>query len=201
MSKYKVVLIGAAHCGKTSIVNRYINGQFVANTTTTTQAAYYEKHVQTFGIDCFLNIWDTAGQERFHALTTMFYRDSYGALVVFDLTDSNSFAVCKRCVNELRQIVGDECKAVLIGNKSDLASQRTVAFEDAKKYAESQNMEYYETSAKYGSGIEQAFVNLAKKIVEGNKKRSREASQIGRGKRRGTAQFTEPPPIKESGCC
>ena len=199
--RFKVVLIGGSHCGKTSLTNRYVNGQFTSNTLTTTQAAYYEKRIQTVGYDCFLDVWDTAGQERFHALTPMFYRDAEGALVVFDITDANSFTVSKKWVSELRQARGSDCYAVLVGNKSDLQSQRTVPFDDAKSWADSQKMEYFETSAKTGSNVEQAFMALVKKLTAG--KGGRKTTGDARGKRKtASVRFDEPPPEEQrGGCC
>ena len=198
--RFKVVLIGGSHCGKTSLTNRYVNGQFTANTLTTTQAAYYEKHIQTMGSECFLDVWDTAGQERFHALTPMFYRDAEAALVVFDITDAQSFTVSKKWVAELRQARGHDCYAVLVGNKTDLASQRTVSYDDAKSWADSQKMEYFETSAKTGSNVEQAFMALVKKLTSG--KGGRVTTGDARGRRKtASVRFTDPAPEEKSGCC
>ena len=81
--RFKVVLIGGSHCGKTSLTNRYVNGQFTSNTLTTTQAAYYEKRIQTVGYDCFLDVWDTAGQERFRNIVPMYFQRANVVLVVF----------------------------------------------------------------------------------------------------------------------
>ena len=201
--KYKVVLIGGSHSGKTSLINRFVNDQFTANTMATTQAAFYEKRILSAGYDCYLHIWDTAGQERFHALAPMFYRDAQGALVVFDLTDSGSFSTSKKWISELRQARGPDCYAILVGNKCDLTSQRTVDAGEARSFAQSQKMEYFETSAKTGQGVEETFMALVKKFAAMKPKKGTGTGGETRVKRRTTSvKFDNPEPeTKQEGCC
>src|SRR4051794_7309399 len=92
--------------GKTSIVLRYTQNSFQESHLATIQAAFTQKRLHINGVRVEVNIWDTAGQERYHALSPIYYRDSNGALVVFDVTDQDSFLRCKRWVAELRSIVG-----------------------------------------------------------------------------------------------
>jgi small GTP-binding protein len=195
---YKVVLIGPSHAGKTSIINRYVNDTWTPLSITSTQAAFYRRRVQALNIDINLDIWDTAGQERFHALTPLFYRDAQGAMIVFDLTDSNSLEVTRRWVTELHQARGSSCGVIVVGNKSDLQDQRFKDVADARPYCEANAVDYFETSAKSGRNVDAAFLCLAKKMVAMKVAPSQPEMKLR--KRAGTARFEEAPPV-ESTCC
>ena len=166
MSKNKVVLLGTTHAGKTSIVQRYINGQFTTSTIASTQAAFFQKTVETKEKEIVLDIWDTAGQERFRSLAPVYYRDACGAVVVYDITDANSFSKAKQWINELKSARGDQVVICLVGNKLDLQFIRVVQTTEAKQYAKLAGASYFETSAKTGSNIDQVFEDIALKIEE-----------------------------------
>ena len=93
--QYKVVLLGEGAVGKTSLVLRYTQNKFNPQHDSTLQAAYTSKNLTVMNHRVQLNIWDTAGQERYHALGPIYYRESHGALVVFDITDVDSFQKAK----------------------------------------------------------------------------------------------------------
>ncbi|KAK8893534.1 hypothetical protein M9Y10_021956 [Tritrichomonas musculus] len=166
MIHYKVVLLGSIHAGKTSIIQRFVNGTFSVNTLSSVQAAFFEKQIKIGNSTVILDIWDTAGQERFHSLAPMYYRDANASLIVFDVTDANSFSKAKQWLNELRTSVGNNIILMLIGNKHDLKSIRVVRTEEAAKYAESVGVHYMETSAKTDYQIEDAFDNITKLMQE-----------------------------------
>jgi small GTP-binding protein len=197
---YKVVVLGPSNCGKTSLINRYVNAQFSPQTVATTQTAFYRRRLQSFGIDCSLEIWDTAGQERFHALTPMFYRDAQGAAVVFDLTDNRALDATRQWVQELRTARGEHCALVVVGNKADLAEERAGATAaDVRRYAEGNAVPYFETSAKTGANVDAAFMGLVKAmrsvkepaVVPERRARRKESS----------TRFVEAPDAAEGGCC
>lgn len=165
MSKAKVVLVGAANSGKTSIVGRYVSGEFLSTTMPTTQPAFSQKRVNYYGKEVSLEIWDTAGQEQYHALSPLYYRDADIGIIVFDLTDQSSFIKSKQWVNELRQARGDGISMFLVGNKSDLLSIRTVSLETSHQFASSIGAEVFETSAKTGENIEMLFSSIVKSIA------------------------------------
>ena len=196
MNKAKIVLVGAAHTGKTSIVNRFIYGGFTPHTMPSTQPAFFQKKVSFGGTETMLEIWDTAGQEQYHALSPMFYRDADGGIVVFDLTDSSSFSKSKQWVNELKQARGENISIILVGNKSDLSSQRVVTLKTMSEFAQSIGVQAFETSAKTGENIELAFSNLVTTIS----KQSKSVAQFGNKKMRSTVKFDKPAPEKK-GCC
>jgi small GTP-binding protein len=166
MTKRKVVLVGSAHAGKTSIVNRFVYGDFSPHTLPNTQPAFFQKQIKANGIDLSLDIWDTAGQEQYHALSPMFYRDADAGIVVFDLTDSSTFARCKHWVRELKEARGTGIAIVIAGNKKDLPSLRTVSPESFAEFALAIDVDHFETSAKTGENIDLLFSSLAKKLLK-----------------------------------
>lgn len=160
MRNYKVVFLGSSHAGKSSIIQRCVNGQFNQGTCSTVQAGFFEKTVAAGGGDVALDIWDTAGQERFHSLAPMYYRDCDAAIVVFDVTDANSFAKAKQWVSELRQAQGRECVCVVAGNKCDLQALRVVPAEAAMAYCAECGIPYFETCAKTGYNVMEVFAEV-----------------------------------------
>lgn len=108
---------------------------------------------------------DTAGQERYHSLAPMYYRGAAAAIVVFDITHPSSFERAKKWVGELRQNVANpELIIALVGNKADLADQRSVQEADAQQYAEDSSLLYFETSAKDNLNVSELFDTIASKI-------------------------------------
>lgn len=165
MRKVKVVLVGAAHTGKTSIVNQYVFGSFTLHTVSTTQPAFCQKQLTHRLQQLSLEIWDTAGQERYHALSPLFYRDAEAGIVVFDLTDADSFARAQKWINELKQARGDQIHIVIAGNKSDLVEKRVVSESEAQQLAQSIKAPYFETSAKTKDNIDALFNSICDHIV------------------------------------
>jgi len=165
MRKVKVVLVGSAHTGKTSIVNQYVFKSFTLHTVSTTQPAFCQKQLNYRDHDLSLEIWDTAGQERYHALSPLFYRDAEAGIVVFDLTDMESFSRAQKWIHELKQARGDQIHIVIAGNKSDLSDKRVVSSADAQRLAQSIKAPYFETSAKTRDNIEPLFNSICDHIV------------------------------------
>jgi len=163
---FKVVLLGEGCVGKTSMVLRYVEDKFNDKHITTIQASFLSKKLNISGKRLNLSIWDTAGQEKFHALGPIYYRESNGAVLVYDITDQDSFQKVKNWVVELRRMLGESVTLVIAGNKSDLDKQRTVLQEDAERYAESVGAKHYCTSAKLNRGIEDMFLDLCQSMIE-----------------------------------
>eukprot|EP00298_Acanthocystis_sp_HF-20_P028792 c7621_g1_i1.p1 GENE.c7621_g1_i1~~c7621_g1_i1.p1 ORF type:complete len:195 (+),score=82.49 c7621_g1_i1:117-701(+) len=166
---YKVVLLGEGRVGKTSIVVRFVHDQYTDKQQTTMRATYLDKQVLVGQEKVNLAIWDTAGQERFHTLGPIYYRDADAALLVFDITDNDSFIKVQQWIKELRKIVGEDIIICIAGNKSDLNSTRQVQRQEAEAYSEEVGAAYFETSAKLNRNISEVFDLLAKKLVETKK--------------------------------
>ena len=142
-----------------------------------------------------LQIWDTAGQERFRTITSSYYRGAHGIIVVFDVTDQESFNNVKQWLHEIDRYACANVKKLLVGNKCDLASKRAVPTEQAAEFAESLGVEYLETSAKSALNVEKAFTTMASEIRKWMQSQPAPAAQtkvnIGKGQAIG----------KESGGC
>ena len=120
-------------------------------------------------------IWDTAGQERYRSLAPMYYRGAAAAIVVYDITNPDSFAGAKSWVKELQRRGDPNVVIALAGNKADLESRRKVEFEEANAYAEENGILHLETSAKNANNVRALFVEIAKKLPKNPPQPEREA--------------------------
>ncbi|NWZ62326.1 RAB21 protein, partial [Acrocephalus arundinaceus] len=201
---FKVVLLGEGCVGKTSLVLRYCENKFNDKHITTLQASFLTKKLNIGGKRVNLAIWDTAGQERFHALGPIYYRDSNGAILVYDITDEDSFQKVKNWVKEIRKMLGNEICLCIVGNKIDLEKERHVSVQEAEMYAESVGAKHYHTSAKQNKGIEELFLDLCKRMIEtaqvDERARGNGSSQSGIA-RRGVQIIDDEPQVQSSGGC
>ena len=186
----KVILIGDASVGKTSIIGRYLNNSFNENYKCTIQAEQQTKIIkEDEKTSIKMTIWDTVGQEKFRSITRQYYRDCQGAIVVFDLTKKISFERVKDWYNEIKNYGNDDTVILILGNKSDLTGERELSINDIKDKLKELDEEflYYEVSAKNGNNISMAFDKLKKLIMENIKideKRNKDGSiqQINKDK-------------------
>eukprot|EP00938_MAST-03A_sp_MAST-3A-sp1_P005387 g5387.t1 len=176
--KFKVVLLGEGRVGKSSIVVRYVRGNYDDKMQSTIQASFLTKRIN-IGEPVTLNIWDTAGQERFHALGPIYYRDADGALLVYDITFQASFTRVKHWVTELKKM-NRSIPIAIAANKSDLEKSRTVDRGAAEAYAQSIGAVHIHTSAKLNKGLDQVFVKLTQKMVSQSKSQASSASRASR---------------------
>jgi len=175
----KFVLLGEGCVGKTSVVIRYVQNSFNDKHITTLQASFLTKKLNIAGKRVELAIWDTAGQERFHALGPIYYRDSNGAVLVYDITDEDSFQKVKNWVKELRKMLGQDIALAIVGNKIDLEKERNVTVAQAEEYAKSVGAVHYQTSAKLNRGIEELFLDLSKRMLETSQQKSAAGITVG----------------------
>jgi len=162
--QFKLVLLGESAVGKSSLVLRFVKGQFLDYQESTIGAAFLTQTVLLNDTTVKFEIWDTAGQERYHSLAPMYYRGAQAAIVVYDITSYDSFDRAKKWVKELQRQGNPNIVIALAGNKVDLATKRKVEVEEAQSYADENGILFMETSAKTAANVNELFVAIAKKL-------------------------------------
>ncbi|KAF4524323.1 hypothetical protein B566_EDAN005381 [Ephemera danica] len=161
----KIVVLGSQGVGKTSMVVRYIGKMFSHHISPTIGASFFTCKLNVEDTRIKLQVWDTAGQERFRAMAPMYYRNSNAALLVFDITQEYTFKAVQDWVKELKRNVEEDMVLSVVGNKTDLASDRKVSKDEALQYAESIGASYFESSALQDQGIEEVFLDTAIRLL------------------------------------
>jgi Ras-related protein Rab-7A len=166
----KLLLLGDAGVGKTSLLNQFVNREFTAQYKATIGSDFSSKQLDVDGKFVTLQIWDTAGQERFQSLGPTFYRGTDCCILVYDVTRPPSFESINKWRSEFSQQLGlsnaDDFPFLLFGNKSDLPS-KAVQPSAAREYAEMNGgMLFYEVSAKTGDNVQTGFEAIVKKALE-----------------------------------
>ena len=162
-NEYKVVIIGNSGVGKTHILSRYLYDVFDKDEKSTVSATYSKKKVKTKkNKEITLQLWDTAGQEVYKGLTKLFYKNATGIIIVYDVTNRNSFEEIKNFwYNEVKLNAPDNVKIVIVGNKCDLYLKEEIKEDEARTYAENIGVMFQLTSALDSSGVDELFQNLA----------------------------------------
>lgn len=173
---------------------------------------YTESYISTIGVDfkirtldldgktVKLQIWDTAGQERFRTITSSYYRGAHGIIIVYDVTDRQSFLDVEHWLKEIDKYANANVNKLLVGNKSDLQSKKVVTYEEAKEFADKHGLKFLESSAKNSHNVEQSFQAMATEIKERMKASGPQAG----GRSGGPAARIRPgQPVKNTagGCC
>lgn len=165
---FRVVVIGDTSVGKTCFINQLVNEEFSPNQPPTNGAAYL-CHSDTYNSKKFdLQIWDTAGQERFRSLGPIYYRNASAAFVIFSVVSEESFASVNEWVKDFKTSAGEETVVAVIANKLDLAesSSEKVDIKSARDWAEERGFVFHTVSAMTGSGVQDAYRALIKRIFE-----------------------------------
>ncbi|XP_048476879.1 ras-related protein Rab-35-like [Rhincodon typus] len=153
---FKLLIIGDSGVGKSSLLLRFADNTFSGSYITTIGVDFKIRTVDVNGEKVKLQIWDTAGQERFRTITSTYYRNTHGVIIVYDVTNPESFINVKRWLFEISQNC-DTVTKVLVGNKSEDPSRREVEFADAKRFSEQMGICLFETSAKENTNVEEMF--------------------------------------------
>lgn len=164
---FTVMLIGDSCCGKTCLLVRFKDDAFLNNNFISTVGIdYRNKLIKVNDAKVKLQIWDTAGQERFLAITTTYYRDADALLLVYDLTNRQSFINIRDWLTRIKENAKETVLITLVGNKMDLQRGRKVKYEEGKQLAEAYNIAFIETSAKSGQNVKETFQDIARKLVK-----------------------------------
>jgi len=160
-----LVLIGDSNVGKSCLLLRFADD------------TYTESYISTIGVDfkirtidldsktIKLQIWDTAGQERFRTISSTYYRGAHGIIIVYDITNIESFHNVQRWMQEIDKYAKESVSKLLVGNKSDLVQQRVVTEVEGRNFAKDHGLPFLETSAKSGVNVDQAFMKMASQIL------------------------------------
>ena len=167
----KVVLLGEAGVGKTSIITRYVSDTFSQYVMTSTGSSFVSKNIKLDENNKVkLQIWDTAGQEKYRSLAKIFYQSTAVAILVYDITTRSSFEGIKNYwAKEIQNNSPSDIIIVVVANKSDNYLQQEVPTEEGKDLAKELNAIFSSTSAKLGNGIDELFKLIAEKFIDPSK--------------------------------
>ena len=162
---FKILLLGDAGVGKSSIILRYTKNEYNAKMVSSIGVDFKAKDIIVNDKKVKLQLWDTAGHERFRTITTSYYRGAHGIATVFDLSDRESFEHVERWLEEINKYAKENVMRFLIGNKSDLVDERKVTYEEVRTLANRLNIYYVETSAKNNINISEFFQIATKNFL------------------------------------
>uniref|UniRef100_A0A8V0XHI2 Ras-related protein Rab-6B n=1 Tax=Gallus gallus TaxID=9031 RepID=A0A8V0XHI2_CHICK len=176
MSTSRMMFSGKKQVGKTSLITRFMYDSFDNTYQATIGIDFLSKTMYLEDRTVRLQLWDTAGQERFRSLIPSYIRDSTVAVVVYDITNVNSFQQTTKWIDDVRTERGSDVIIMLVGNKTDLADKRQVSIEEGERKAKELNVMFIETSAKAGYNVKQLFRRVAAALpgMESTQDKSRE---------------------------
>ncbi|VDL95672.1 unnamed protein product [Schistocephalus solidus] len=191
---FKLLLIGDSGVGKSCLLLRFADDTYTETYISTIGVDFKIRTIELDGKVVKLQIWDTAGQERFRTITSSYYRGAHGIILVYDITDAESFANVKMWLSEVERYASASVSRLLVGNKADLSTKRAVQTSDAQALADSLGIPFLETSAKNATNVEEAFYKMAEKI--------KKTTPSVQGAQSSTVSVGATKPLKkESTCC
>ena len=163
-----LMLLGDGQVGKTSLILRLTGNEFNDSQLTTVGKESYIQQVNLHGYDLKMKIWDTAGQERFKSMSVQVIKNSDAVMLVYAINDINSFKALDQWLSKLNETTDITKKPIIIvGNKCDVEDgERQVTVEEGQNYADSKGYHFYETSAKTGKNIEEAFNDMFEQLYQ-----------------------------------
>ena len=167
--EYKIILVGDPGVGKTSILTKFVTNEFQSVYSSTIGVEFKLKDIYVNNNCARLKIWDTCGQEKFRAITRQYFKNSNGVFIVFDLTNKDTIKRLNVWMKDINDNITNDFFVFLIGNKVDIKDRDISISEEAKQFANNKKINYYEVSAKTGSGIYNVFEKMANKLVSKDK--------------------------------
>lgn len=194
---FKLLLIGDSGVGKSCLLLRFADDTYTESYISTIGVDFKIRTIELDGKTIKLQIWDTAGQERFRTITSSYYRGAHGIIVVYDVTDQESFNNVKQWLQEIDRYASENVNKLLVGNKCDLTTKKVVDYTTAKEYADQLNIPFLETSAKNATNVEQAFMTMAAEI------KNRMGPQATTADSKPNVKINASTPVKQGGggCC
>ena len=165
---FKILLLGDSNVGKSSLISRYVDGLWSDVFVPTIGVDFKVKTLEIGNKNIKMQIWDTAGQERFRNIISSYFRGSHGILLIYDITNKNSFNNLQDWLEVIENNANKNVLKILIGNKNDLEEDRQIKTEEGQSFANRNNMQFIETSAKTNTNVTDAFEALAKIMMEFN---------------------------------
>ncbi len=162
---FKILLIGNSNVGKSSLFLRFVDEIWKENFVPTIGVDFKIKSIKIDNKIIKLQIWDTAGQERFRSILSSYYKGANGILLLYDITNVNSFKNLSNWLIDIEKNSSKDVKKILIGNKCDLNELRKIPINKGKEFADTYNMKFIETSAKNNVNINECFNILGKELL------------------------------------
>ncbi|XP_056426358.1 ras-related protein Rab-3D isoform X2 [Hyla sarda] len=192
---FKLLIIGNSSVGKTSFLFRYADDSFTSAFVSTVGIDFKVKTVYRNEKRVKLQIWDTAGQERYRTITTAYYRGAMGFLLMYDISNVDSFNAVQDWATQIKTYSWDNAQVLLVGNKCDLEDDRVIPAEEGRRLAEELGFEFFEASAKENINVKQVFERLVDVICE----KMNESLENGPVPSSGTTQLNDAP-AKDNSC-
>jgi Ras-related protein Rab-1A len=163
---FKILLIGDSGVGKSCFLTRFSEDEFTEQYTSTIGVDFKIRSIYIDNSNIKLQIWDTAGQERFKSITSSYYHGARGIIIMFDVTNSESFNHIQKWLEDANKYAGEDVIKLLVGTKSDKTAKRVIDYKTGKEFADFYGMDFIETSAKSSKNIKESFELIATKMKE-----------------------------------
>lgn len=161
----KYIIIGEAGTGKSCLLHHFTNNTFKDHSQHTIGVEFSSRTVNLGEKRIKLQLWDTAGQERFRSVTRSYYRGAAGVILVYDITNRDSFLNMSQWLTDARALASPHLVAVLVGNKSDREEDREVEWSEASRWAAQNDVHFLEASSLTGDNVEAPFLLAARSIL------------------------------------